>query len=57
MQGRRETRQQFGKPRLALDQRPRADILAVEMQKVEDEEHEPGRIAGIRRSLDHAERR
>ena len=25
------------------------------MQKIEDEEHEPGRVARIRRGLDHAE--
>jgi hypothetical protein len=56
VQGRRGARQQRGKARLALDQRQRAHILAVEMQKVEDEEHEPGRFAGIRRGLDHAER-
>ena len=31
------------------------DILAVEMQKIEDEEDQPGRVAGIRRGLDHAE--
>jgi hypothetical protein len=55
MQRRRGARQQFGEPRLALDERSRADIVAVEMQKVEDEEHQPGRVAGIRRGLDHAE--
>jgi hypothetical protein len=26
------------------------------MQKIEDEEHQPGRVAGVRRGLDHAER-
>jgi hypothetical protein len=56
MQRRRGARQQFGDPRLALDQRPRADIVAVEMQKVENEVHQPGRVAGIGRGLDHAER-
>ena len=29
VQGRRDTRQQFGEPQLALDQRPRANIVAV----------------------------
>jgi hypothetical protein len=55
MQGRRGVRQQGGEPRLALDQRPRADIIAVEMQKIEEEEHQPGRVAGVRRGLDHPE--
>jgi hypothetical protein len=31
MQGRHDTRQQGGELRLALDQRPRADIVAVEI--------------------------
>ena len=48
--------QQRRKARFALDQRPDADILAIEMQKVEDEEHQPGRVAGIRCGLDHTER-
>jgi hypothetical protein len=35
-QGRHDTRhERGGEPRLALDQRPRADIVAVEMQKIE----------------------
>jgi hypothetical protein len=34
-QGRHDTRHERGEPRLALDQRPRADIVAVEMQKIE----------------------
>jgi hypothetical protein len=54
MQGRRHTRQQRGKPRLALDQRPGADVVAVEMQKVENKKHQPGCVTGIRRGLDHA---
>jgi hypothetical protein len=44
VQGLRDTRQQRGKPRLALDQRPGADIVAVEMQKVEDEVYQSGRV-------------
>jgi hypothetical protein len=56
VQGRRDARQQFGEPSLALDQWPGADIVAVEMQKVEDEEHQPRRVANIRRGLDYAER-
>ena len=38
MQGRRDARQQRREPFLALDQGPRADVVAVEMQKVKDEE-------------------
>jgi hypothetical protein len=37
----RDTGQQFGEPRLALDQRPRADVVTVEMEQVEDEEDQP----------------
>ena len=55
MQGRPDIRQQFRQPRLALDQRQGADVLAVEMQQVEYEIHQPGRVAGIRRGPDHAE--
>jgi hypothetical protein len=50
-------RQQFREPRLALDQRHRTDVVAVEMQQVKDEIREPGRVAGIRCGLDHTERR
>jgi hypothetical protein len=55
VQGRRDPRQQFGEPRLALDQRPRAEVVAVELQKVEDEVGQTGRVAGVRCGLDHAE--
>jgi hypothetical protein len=48
MQRRRGVRQQGSEPRLALDQLLHADVLAVEMQKVEDEEHQPGHVTGIR---------
>ena len=34
---------------------PRADIVAVGMQKIEDEEYQTRRVAGIRRGLDQAE--
>jgi hypothetical protein len=57
MQGRPCARQQFGQPRLALDQRQRGHVLAVEMQQIENEIHQPGRVAGVRRGLDHAEGR
>ena len=39
MQRRRGARQQFGEPRLALDERSRADVVAVEMRS--------GRKAGL----------
>jgi hypothetical protein len=42
VQGRRDIRQQRGELRLALDQRPHADIVTVEVQKIEDKEHQPG---------------
>jgi hypothetical protein len=51
MQRRRDTRQQRRERRFPLDQRPRADVVVVEMQKVEDEIHQPGRVAGVRRGL------
>src|SRR5260370_41810066 len=34
-QRRADIREQFGETRLALDQRPRADVVAVEIQKIE----------------------
>ena len=55
MQGRRDTGQQRGEPCLALDEWSLADVVAVEMQKIEDEIHQPGHVAGIRGGLDHAE--
>jgi hypothetical protein len=50
-------RQQTGQPFLALDQWPRAEIRAVEIKKIEQKEYLPGGVAGVRRHLDHAERR
>ena len=50
-------RQQGGETRLALDQWPRADVLAVEVEKIEQQEHEASSVAGVRSQLDHAERR
>jgi hypothetical protein len=46
---------QFGKPRLALGQWPRAEILAVEMEKIEQKEDEGRGVAAVGRQLDHAE--
>jgi hypothetical protein len=43
------SREKVCEPRLALDQWPRRNVVAVEMQKVEDEEHGPGRVAAVRR--------
>ena len=48
MQGRTDIGEQGGNPRLALDQRPHADVLAVEVQKIEQEEHERRPRAGVR---------
>ena len=48
--------QQAGETLLALDQGPRADILAVEMEEIEQKKHEAGSVAGVGRELDHAER-
>jgi hypothetical protein len=56
MQRRARIRQQSCKTRLALNQRPRAEILAVEMEKIEEEEDERGGVAAVGRRLDHAER-
>ena len=47
VQGRARIRQQTGEPFLALDQRPWAQILAVEMQKAEQEEDEGGGVAAV----------
>ena len=55
VQGRVCIRQQFGEPRLALDERPRIEILAVEVQKIEQEEDQRGRVAAIRGELDDVE--
>ena len=56
VQGRSRLRQQAGEPLLALDQRPCGEILAVEIKKIEQKEHEAGGVAGVGRQLDHAER-
>ena len=45
VQRRRRIRQQVGELQLALDQRPRAQILAVEVHKIEQEEYERSGIA------------
>lgn len=56
MHGRARIRQQSCKTRLALNQRPRAEILAVEMEKIEEAGDERGGVAAVGRRLDHAER-
>ena len=39
----------------ALNQRPRAKIFAVDLEKIEQEVDQPSGIAAVRRSLEHAE--
>jgi hypothetical protein len=39
LKGGTRLRQQGGEPALTLDQRPRAEIFAVEIEKIEQEEH------------------
>jgi hypothetical protein len=56
LQGRSRLRQQTGEPFLAFDQWPCREILAVEVEKIEQEEHKAGGVAGVGRQLDHAER-
>ena len=56
MQRRAVRRQQGGQPLFALDQWPRAQILAVEMQQIEQKEHQPGSVAGVGSGLNAAER-
>jgi hypothetical protein len=55
VQGRVRVRKQGGEPRLPLDQRPRTEIFAVEVQKIEQEEDQRGGVAAVGRGLDHAE--
>ena len=45
-------RQQGGEPFLALEQRPCREILAVEIKKIEQEEHQAGGVTGVGRHLD-----
>ena len=56
VQGRTRIRQQRGEARLALNQWPHAQIFAVEVQKIEQEEDERGGIAAVGCCLDHPER-
>jgi hypothetical protein len=49
MQRRRRIRQQRGERVLTLDQRTRAEIFAVEVKKIEQEEDESGGIAAVGR--------
>ena len=55
MQRRCSIREQSAEPLLALDQRPRPEIFAVEMEKIEQEESERRRVAAIRSELDDVE--
>jgi len=56
-EGRGHLRQQGGEPLLAVDQRPGGDIVAVEMQKIEQVKDKPRRAAGVRCGLQAAEGR
>jgi hypothetical protein len=47
LQRRSRRRQQAGEPFLAFDQRPCREILAIEIKKIEQEEHEAGGVSGI----------
>ena len=49
-------RQQACEPFFSIDQGSGAEILAVEVEEIEQEEHEAGGVAGVGRHLDHAER-
>ena len=42
-----DIRQQTGEPRLSLNQWPCADIFAVEVQKIEQEEHQRRGVAAV----------
>jgi len=56
VQGWRRIRQQRGEPGLPLDQRPRPQIFAIGVQKIEQKEHQRRGVAAVGRQLDHAER-
>jgi len=43
-------------PGISIDERPRRQIFAVDVQKIEQEEHERRRVAAVGRQLDYAER-
>ena len=48
--------EQRAEPLLALDQRPRPEIFAVEVKKIEQEEDERRRVAAVACELDDVER-
>jgi len=47
LQGRRHIRQQRRKSLFAIDERPRHEILAIQVQKIDQEEDEADGVAGI----------
>ena len=49
--------EQGAEPVLAFDQRPRAEILAVEVERIEQEKDKRRRVAAVRSELDDVERR
>ena len=57
LQGRGDGRQKISKTLLSLSYRRRADRLAIDVEKVEQEEDESVGVARIRSRLDQAERR
>jgi hypothetical protein len=56
MQRRRSVGEQRGEPVLALDQWPRAEILTVEIEQIEQEENQCRGVAAVGRQLNNVER-
>jgi len=57
MQAGRSIREKGAQPLLALDQRPRPEIFAVKVEKIEREEDQRRRVAAVRSELHDVERR
>jgi hypothetical protein len=55
MQARRGVREQAAEPLFALDERPRPEIVAVEVKEIEQEEDERRRVAAVGGELDDVE--
>ena len=56
LEGRRSVSKQGLEPLLTLDQRPRPEILAVEIEQIEEEQDQSRRVAAVGRQLDDVER-
>jgi hypothetical protein len=54
MQARIHIRKQRREPHLAIDERPRSEIFAVDVEKIEQKEHERRGVAAVGRQLDRA---